>query len=156
MAPGCGRGRSVVPSVWPHTVRLWQPRVRPTPIPVAGTDWGDNCMNNRWSCHVLCVGLVVCVLACSSGATIGAVVAAPQDYESREVTLTGIVTDQVSGPFVQRSLYRIQDESGTIWVLGVGSPPGRNESRTVRGTVEKGITLGTRTFGVLLKETESP
>ncbi len=113
-------------------------------------------MNNRWSYHVLCVGLAVCALGCSSSATIGAVVAAPQDYESRQVTLTGIVTDQVSVPFVQRNLYRMQDDSGTIWVLGVGPPPGRNESRTVRGTVEKGIILGTRTFGVLLKETESP
>ena len=116
---------------------------------------GQEQMNLRATIVVLGMGLFATLAGCASSATIGSVTSSPADYSEREITLTGIVTDQASIPFVDRSVYRLQDASGSIWVLGAGDPPERNETRTVRGRVEKGLTIGTRTFGVLLKETET-
>ena len=102
------------------------------------------------SCCVVLLG----ALGCSSRITIGAVAASPADYENRDVTLSGTVTDQLKVPFLDRSLYRLQDDTGTIWVSGFGDAPKRNEARTVRGSVQTGVTIATHTSGVLLKERE--
>ncbi len=113
--------------------------------------------SSRWLGLVLsglCGICVVTLLGCASGATIGAVTATPAEFQDAEVSLRGTVTEIVTVPFARRSVFRLQDSTGAIWVLGVGDAPKRDDDRTVTGTVRTGITIGTRTFGVLLKELE--
>lgn len=109
---------------------------------------------NRPTRFVLTVFFLT-ALGCSRVTDIGAVTRSPMDYRDKTVKVRGTVQETVKVPFVERSLYRLEDKTGEIWVLGRTDPPSRNEKRTVKGSVQPGITVGTRTFGVLLTEEDA-
>lgn len=89
--------------------------------------------------------LAVCALsailssACAAK-TINHVLADPDRYRNREVRLSGSVVDSYS--LANRGAYRIEDETGQLWVVSDRGTPRKGARVTVKGTIREGFNLG--------------
>lgn len=77
--------------------------------------------------------------ACASK-TINQVLADPSRYRDREVQLSGSVVDSYS--LANRGAYRIDDDTGQLWVVSDGGTPRKGARITVKGTIREGFNLG--------------
>jgi hypothetical protein len=77
--------------------------------------------------------------ACAS-MTINQVLADPSRYRTREVRLSGAVVDSYS--LANRGVYRIDDETGQLWVVSDKGTPRKGARVTVKGTIREGFNLG--------------
>ena len=77
--------------------------------------------------------------ACAS-TTINQVLADPSRYRNREVQLSGAVVDSYS--VANRGAYRIDDETGQLWVVSDKGTPRKGARVTVKGTIREGFNLG--------------
>src|SRR5438046_875473 len=87
---------------------------------------------------VLAVSALVS-LACAS-MTINKVLADPSRYRDREVRLSGSVVDSYS--LANRGVYRIDDETGQLWVVSDRGTPRKGARVNVKGTIREGFNLG--------------
>ena len=72
--------------------------------------------------------------------SINQVLADPSRYRDREVRLSGAVVDSYS--FVNRGAYRIDDGTGTLWVVSEHGVPRRGARVKVTGKVRDAFDLG--------------
>jgi hypothetical protein len=79
------------------------------------------------------------VSACASR-TINQVLADPSRYRDREVKLSGAVVDSYS--LANRGAYRIDDNTGQLWVVSETGTPRKGARVTVNGTIREGFNLG--------------
>jgi membrane protein implicated in regulation of membrane protease activity len=79
------------------------------------------------------------VSACASR-TINQVLADPSRYRDREVKLSGAVVDSYS--LANRGAYRIDDNTGQLWVVSETGTPRKGARVTVSGTIREGFNLG--------------
>jgi hypothetical protein len=79
------------------------------------------------------------VSACASR-TISQVLADPSRYRNREVKLSGAVVDSYS--LANRGAYRIDDNTGQLWVVSDRGTPRKGVRVTVKGTIREGFNLG--------------
>jgi hypothetical protein len=91
------------------------------------------------------VGLTMLALsALASGAcaakTINHVLADPARYRNREIRLSGSVVDSYS--LASRGAYRIDDDTGQLWVVSDTGTPRKGARVTVKGTIREGFNLG--------------
>ena len=86
----------------------------------------------------LWVGTLV-TSACAAR-SINQILADPARYRDRDVRLTGSVVDSYS--FVNRGAYKIDDNSGQLWVLSDRGVPRQGARVTVTGTIREGFNLG--------------
>ena len=77
--------------------------------------------------------------ACAS-MTINQVLADPSRYRNQEVQLSGAVVDSYS--VANRGAYRIDDETGQLWVVSDKGTPRKGARVTVKGTIREGFNLG--------------
>jgi len=77
--------------------------------------------------------------ACAS-MTIKRVLDDPARYRDRDVRLSGVVVDSYS--MASRGVYKIDDESGQIWVLSDRGVPRKGGRVTVTGRIREGFNLG--------------
>jgi hypothetical protein len=77
--------------------------------------------------------------ACAS-MTINRVLADPSRYRNREVRLSGAVVDSYS--LANRGAYRIDDDTGQLWVVSDRGTPRKGARVTVKGTIREGFNLG--------------
>ena len=77
--------------------------------------------------------------ACAS-MTINRVLADPSRYRNREIRLSGAVVDSYS--LANRGAYRIDDDTGQLWVLSDNGTPRKGARVTVKGTIREGFNLG--------------
>jgi hypothetical protein len=77
--------------------------------------------------------------ACASK-SINQVLADPSRYRDREVRLSGAVVDSYS--FVNRGAYRIDDGTGTLWVVSNTGVPRKSARVRVTGTIREGFNIG--------------
>lgn len=77
--------------------------------------------------------------ACAS-MTINQVLADPSRYRNREVRLSGAVVDSYS--MANRGAYRIDDNTGQLWVVSDKGTPRKGARVTVKGTIREGFNLG--------------
>lgn len=73
--------------------------------------------------------------------SINEVLADPARYRNREVRLSGAVVDSYS--VVGVGAYRLDDRTGTLWVLSDKGVPRQGARVNVKGTVRDGFELGT-------------
>ena len=78
-------------------------------------------------------------LACATR-TINQVLADPARYRDREVRLSGSVRDSFS--IINRGAYRIDDGTGTLWIVSDQGVPRDGARVTVTGRVREGFNLG--------------
>lgn len=72
--------------------------------------------------------------------TINHVLADPARYRNREVRLSGSVVDSYS--LANRGAYRIDDETGQLWVVSDRGTPRKGARVTVKGTIREAFNLG--------------
>ena len=84
--------------------------------------------------------------ACAS-MTINRLLADPSRYRDREVQLSGVVVDSYS--LANRGAYRIDDDTGQLWVMSSRGTPRKGARVAVKGTVREGFNLGS--LGDLIK-----
>jgi hypothetical protein len=81
---------------------------------------------------------------------IGRILDEPNHYRNRTVRVQGTV-DRSVGAFVTGA-YRVEDGSGSIYVLSNRGVPRKGSRVTVKGTVVQGVTLGARNYGTAIRE----
>lgn len=78
-------------------------------------------------------------VACASR-TVNQIISDPSRYRDREVRLSGSVVDSYS--LVNRGAYRIDDGTGTLWVVSDRGVPRLNARVTVKGRIREGFNIG--------------
>ena len=77
----------------------------------------------------------------------------PGRYQRHSVSIDGVVTTSWSIPFVPYSLYRVDDGTGEVTVVGRGQhTPTRGAHVRVRGRVEDVGVLGGQAIGLHIQE----
>lgn len=72
--------------------------------------------------------------------TIHQIAADPSRYRDREVRVSGTVVDSYS--FINRGAYKIDDDTGALWVVSDRGVPRKGARVTVKGTIREGFDLG--------------
>ena len=72
--------------------------------------------------------------------SVNQILADPSRYQGREVRVSGSVVDSYS--FASRGAYRIDDQSGQLWVVSDRGVPRTGARVTVTGTIRNGFDLG--------------
>jgi membrane protein implicated in regulation of membrane protease activity len=80
------------------------------------------------------------VSAACAAKTINQVLADPSRYRNRQVRLSGSVVDSYS--LANRGAYRIDDDTGQLWVVSDRGTPRKGARVTVNGTIREGFNLG--------------
>ncbi len=96
-----------------------------------------------WRRSTVLTVLVLGALVLSACATrsVNQILADPSRYRNREVRLSGSVVESYS--FADRGAYRIDDQSGQLWVVSDRGVPRKGARVTVKGTIREGFNLGT-------------
>jgi len=80
-------------------------------------------------------------LGCASSTTISRVLAEPQRYRQNDVGLKGNVTESLS--FLGQGAYKLDDGTGTIWVVSTHGVPRKGAEVKVKGKIRDVVDLGT-------------
>lgn len=80
-------------------------------------------------------------------------VAAPAQFEGKEVRIRGKVKDVTRIPLINLSMYIVDDGSGEITVMAQDKLPALGETVNVRGVVESAAIIGGQSIGLRIKET---
>jgi hypothetical protein len=85
--------------------------------------------------RLLCLAFVLAtaMLAADCATTVNQIMADPSRYRQREVTLSGRVVDSMS--LGDRGAYRLEDRTGTLWVISDHGVPRTGARVTVKGTI---------------------
>jgi hypothetical protein len=78
--------------------------------------------------------------AACAARSVNQILADPSRYRNREVRVSGSVVQSYS--FASRGAYRIDDESGQLWVVSDRGVPRQGARVTVKGTIREGFNLG--------------
>jgi hypothetical protein len=78
--------------------------------------------------------------AACAATTINRLLADPSRYRDRQVQLSGVVVDSYS--LANRGAYRIDDDTGQLWVMSSRGTPRKGARVAVKGTVREGFNLG--------------
>src|SRR5882724_7712466 len=68
------------------------------------------------------------------------ILADPSRYSNRDVRVSGSVVDSYS--LANRGIYKIDDESGQLWVVSDRGVPRKGARVTAKGTIREGFNLG--------------
>jgi hypothetical protein len=104
---------------------------------------------------VLAFGLFAA--ACPKRTSIADIENNPSKYYDKEVAVAGTVKDGygVSIPLLKNGeggIYKIDDGSGTIWVITQRSVPTKGAQLGVRGKVQNGVNYNGRNYGLVIFE----
>jgi hypothetical protein len=82
---------------------------------------------------------LVAVTACAT--RINKVLVDPSRYRNQDVTISGNVVESFS--VMDRGVYRVQDQSGALWVVSDTGVPRVGARVKVTGTIREGFNAGT-------------
>ena len=97
-------------------------------------------MTKRTHIAALAILAVSTLVSACASRTISQVLADPSRYRNREVKLSGAVVDSYS--LANRGAYRIDDNTGQLWVVSETGTPRKGARVTVNGTIREGFNLG--------------
>ena len=86
------------------------------------------------------VALVALGSAACAARSVNQILADPSRYRDREVRVSGAVGESYS--FASQGAYRIDDQSGQLWVVSDRGVPRKGARVTVKGTVREGFNVG--------------
>lgn len=105
---------------------------------------GDRAMSNvlhdlvgRRAIRLCALGLVCVWLSTACATSLGRVTADPSRYRNREVTVSGTVVASVSA--LGRGAYRVEDDSGALWVVSTVGVPREGSRVSVKGRIQDGF-----------------
>ena len=80
----------------------------------------------------------------------------PGRYNGKEVVIVGVVTDSyglsIPGTGVRGGAYKVDDGTGSIWVVTDRTVPGKGARLAVQGTVSTGVSWKGKAFGLGMTE----
>jgi hypothetical protein len=80
------------------------------------------------------------------------IMAAPAQFEGKEVRIRGKVKDVTKIPLINLSMYIVDDGSGEVTVMAQDKLPAMDETVNVRGVVESAAILGGQSIGLRIRE----
>ena len=102
---------------------------------------------HRYIALAILLSAVAAGSAACAGKTIQHVMADPSRYRDRDVTISGNVTDSYS--VAGQGAYRLEDRTGSIWVVSTHGVPRKGAEVKTTGTIKEGFNLGA--LGNLIK-----
>jgi hypothetical protein len=82
----------------------------------------------------------------------------PGRYQEKEVVIVGVVKDSygfsIPGTGIGGGAYKVDDGTGSIWVITDRNVPGRGSELGVRGVVRTGVNWKGRNYGLGIWENE--
>ena len=103
---------------------------------------------------VVVVGLFVA--ACPDRTSIADIEANPSRYQNKQVVIAGTVQDSygvnIPGTRVRGGAYKIDDGTGSIWIVTEDAVPTKGAQVGVRGIIGNGINWHGRNYGLGLYE----
>ena len=94
---------------------------------------------------ILTVGLFL--TACPKRTSIANIESNPSKYVGKDTAIAGRVTNSY-GLAILGGVYKVDDGTGSIWVLTNRSVPSRNAQVGVKGKVQDGINFGGKGYGL--------
>lgn len=82
------------------------------------------------------------------------ILAAPAQFEGKEVRVKGKVKEITKIPLVDLNLYVVDDGSGEVMVIAHDKLPAVNDTVSVSGVVESAAIIGGQSLGLRIKETK--
>ncbi len=93
---------------------------------------------------------------CPERRSIADIQANPGRYEGKEVVIAGVVKDSYGGSIpgtrISGGIYKIDDGTGSIWVMTDRPVPGKGAEIGIKGVVGTGISWGGKTYGLGMTE----
>ena len=103
---------------------------------------------------ILMIGLITA--ACPKRESIASIEANPSKYFNKEVGIAGTVRDSygLNIPLtqIQGGVYKVDDGTGSIWVVTKQSVPAKGTKIGVKGKVQNGISFGGKNYGLGIYE----
>lgn len=100
--------------------------------------------------------IAVFAIACPKRVSIGDIQANPGKYQDKEVGIAGTVQTSygVSIPLVNQSggIYKIDDGTGSIWVITKRSVPSKDAQLGIKGKVQNGVNYNGKNYGLVIME----
>jgi hypothetical protein len=94
--------------------------------------------------------------ACPDRVSIGDIEANPSRYQNKEVAIAGTVQDSygvnIPGTRVRGGAYKIDDGTGSIWVVTEEGVPTKGAQIGVKGIIGNGVNWNGRNYGLSLYE----
>jgi hypothetical protein len=112
---------------------------------------------NRAAAGAAVILLALFATACPQRTSIGRIEADPSRFAGKEVGVAGTVRDSygVSIPIIggaSGGIYKIDDGTGSIWVLTQRSIPSKGTRLGIKGKIQNGYTFNGRNYGLVLVE----
>lgn len=107
---------------------------------------------------LLSIALLTAVFAsgCPERTSIADIEANPGKYQNKEVVIAGTVRDSygvsIPGTPIRGGAYKIDDGTGSIWILSEESVPTRGVQLGVRGLIGTGVNWKGRNYGIGMYE----
>ena len=95
--------------------------------------------------------------ACPERTDISRIESDPARFTNKEVAVAGTVQNSFGGsiPFIKNGsggVYKIDDGTGSIWVLTQKSVPSKGAQLGVKGKIQNGMTINGKNYGLVLVE----
>lgn len=100
---------------------------------------------------ILACGLLA--TACPSRTDIRRIEANPSKYNNRDVAVAGRVTESFGLPMLG-GIYKLDDGTGSIWVLTNRGVPSRDTQVGVKGRLQEGVVFGDKNYGLGIIEND--
>lgn len=96
--------------------------------------------------------LVVFIAACPKRVSIADIEANPAKYQDKEIAVAGIVRDSygvsLPGTPVRGGIYKIDDGTGTMWILTDEGVPSKGAEVGVKGRIGSGVSWRGHNYGL--------
>ena len=112
------------------------------------------------SCKLLLTTLLISAAifaaGCPKRVSIADINRDPGRYRDKDIAVAGVVTDSygvnIPGTPIRGGAYKIDDGTGTLWVITDENVPGKGAELGVKGRVTNAISFGGRSFGLGMME----
>ena len=105
---------------------------------------------------VLAIFSALFAAACPERTSIADIERNPSRYQNKTVAIAGRVTDSygvnIPGTPIRGGAYKLEDGTGSIWILTEDAVPGRGSEIGVKGVVGNGVNWKGRNYGLGLYE----
>lgn len=108
--------------------------------------------NRTWAALLAVLMLAGCDYLPFGYTPVKDIVAAPANFEGREVKLKGTVRDVTKVPLLNIKTYTLQDDTGEIAVVTQGDLPAVNGRIALKGTVKSAMIIGGQSLGLRVEE----
>lgn len=107
---------------------------------------------------VAAVSSALFATGCPERRSIADIEANPGRYQNKEVVIAGVVRDSyglsIPGTRIGGGAYKIDDGTGSIWVVTEGSVPAKGAEIGIRGVVGSGVSWQGKNYGLGILEKE--